>query len=34
MVDVGVDLTDYYPSIEWDILSAVNILVLYFIEGI
>ena len=23
-VAVGVDLTDYYPSIEWDILSAVN----------
>lgn len=24
VVDVGVDLTDYYPSIEWDILLAVS----------
>ncbi len=23
-VAVGVDLTDYYPSIEWDILAAVS----------
>lgn len=25
MVDMGVDLTDYYPSIEWDILEVVRI---------
>jgi hypothetical protein len=24
VVDIGVDLTDYYPSIEWDILKAVS----------
>ncbi len=24
VVDYGVDLTDYYPSIEWDILRVVK----------
>lgn len=22
MVDVGIDLTEYYPSVEWDILKV------------
>ncbi len=30
VVDLGVDLTDYYPSIEWDILSAVRIFIYIF----
>ncbi|CAF5015018.1 unnamed protein product, partial [Rotaria socialis] len=32
VVDFGVDLSDYYPSIEWDILAAVSYFVYFMIS--